>query len=447
MFQIGGSASNTLSSGSSTRSSYVPIRTSTYLKPFKTRRVKPEDAYNWAQKPKTKQEKFARRLPLIATVLGLCMIAAGIYWGYTKVPTHKYSEVIWFEDFSSNKLDLVNDFNREVSFSAFGANSLEWNTDSDNNTFVKNNQLYIKPTLTDLAYNVEGVSVNLTADGSCTVPYTKQDCFAERNATTGAFINAVQSARLTTQGKHSMRYGRLEINAKLPHGDWFWPAIWLLPESTDIYGIWPASGEIDMLESRGNKVGYPGGGYDTVQTSIHMAPVGFNTLATGGVIRGKLSNPAIAMPFTMLPEEFHTYGMDWTPQYISVWVDDPIYVLLKWEFKYDPFTNFALPDESEGEPLISPWTVSNHKSAPFDEKFYLILNCAVGGIPGYFSADDAPWSIYADYWSAQKQVWEAREEMSKTWDNEYEPFIIDWIKMTALEDSDYWENQKSALYN
>jgi Glycosyl hydrolases family 16 len=45
---------------------------------------------------------------------------------------------------------------------------------------------------------------------------------------------------------------RLEVEAKLPRGDWLWPAVWLLPED-DAYGQWPASGEIDMLESRGNR--------------------------------------------------------------------------------------------------------------------------------------------------------------------------------------------------
>jgi Glycosyl hydrolases family 16 len=45
---------------------------------------------------------------------------------------------------------------------------------------------------------------------------------------------------------------RLEVEAKLPRGDWIWPAVWLLPED-DAYGRWPASGEIDMLESRGNR--------------------------------------------------------------------------------------------------------------------------------------------------------------------------------------------------
>lgn len=448
MFKLGGddsSPSNTASSGgSSLHASSTPTRTMKYLRPFQSRRIKLEDRFNWAAQPKTRMEKFARRIPLIASAIGILMVIAGIYWGYSEVPTYTYSQVIWFEDFSSDNYDMLKDFNREVSFSAFGANSLEWNTDSDNNTFVKNKQLYIRPTLTDPAYNVEGVSVNLTELGTCTVPYAKQDCYAERNSTSGAFINAVQSGRLTTKKKHSMKYGRVEIVAKMPLGDWLWPAIWMLPESTDKYGIWPASGEIDLLESRGNKPGYPGGGYDTIQASVHMAPVGFNEEATGGLIHGKLSNPEVPIPFSSLPHEFHTYGMDWTPQYMNIWIDDPVYSIVTWRFQQDPFDNFGLPAESDGRPLVSPWTVSNHKSAPFDEEFYLILNCAVGGIPGYFNSIGAPWSTTADYWTAQKQVWEARDVMAETWHTPFQPLIIDSIKMSALDDVEKW--QKKSLY-
>jgi beta-glucanase (GH16 family) len=38
------------------------------------------------------------------------------------------------------------------------------------------------------------------------------------------------------------------VEAKLPKGDWLWPAIWLLPEK-NAYGQWPASGEIDLMVS------------------------------------------------------------------------------------------------------------------------------------------------------------------------------------------------------
>lgn len=42
----------------------------------------------------------------------------------------------------------------------------------------------------------------------------------------------------------------------------------MMPEN-DTYGPWPASGEIDIAESRGNGVDYPLGGRDAVSTTLH----------------------------------------------------------------------------------------------------------------------------------------------------------------------------------
>jgi beta-glucanase (GH16 family) len=78
----------------------------------------------------------------------------------------------------------------------------------------------------------------------------------------------VRSARLTTQGAKWIQYGRVEVVAKLPKGDWLWPAIWMMPEDS-VYGIWPLSGEIDIMESRGNARGYGSGGRETVSSTIH----------------------------------------------------------------------------------------------------------------------------------------------------------------------------------
>ena len=62
------------------------------------------------------------------------------------------------------------------------------------------------------------------------------------------------SGRINTRGTKSIKYGKVEVRAKLPQGDWLWPAIWMLPEGNDsssaegtgVYGGWPVSGEIDV---------------------------------------------------------------------------------------------------------------------------------------------------------------------------------------------------------
>ena len=58
------------------------------------------------------------------------------------------------------------------------------------------------------------------------------------------------------------------MKAKIPKGDWIWPAIWLLPAYNE-FGNWPASGEIDIMESRGNAASYPAGGVNKFASTLH----------------------------------------------------------------------------------------------------------------------------------------------------------------------------------
>lgn len=158
--------------------------------------------------------------------------------------------------------------------------------------------LHIVPTLTTdttpitAAEITNGYTLNLTqagGDGSCTGT-TNEACSVRSNSTLGTVINPVRSARLNTNGSKSITYGRVEVVAKLPAGDWLWPAICehLIPNrsssekrhltkflstgmmpTNDVYGGWPASGEIDLSESRGNDISYANGGRDVMSSSIH----------------------------------------------------------------------------------------------------------------------------------------------------------------------------------
>ena len=99
--------------------------------------------------------------------------------------------------------------------------------------------------------------------GACAVPWDPAKCGRTAGLPVvddGAFLNLTHRTRYSvlppvTSGlvktKQAFRFGRLEIRARMPRGDWLWPAIWLVP-SDDAYGGWPTSGEIDIVESRGN---------------------------------------------------------------------------------------------------------------------------------------------------------------------------------------------------
>ena len=73
----------------------------------------------------------------------------------------------------------------------------------------------------------------------------------ERQGDGTNILNPISSARLRTSNSFAFTYGKVEARAKLPRGDWLWPAIWMLPLKQE-YGLWPTSGEIDIMESRGN---------------------------------------------------------------------------------------------------------------------------------------------------------------------------------------------------
>lgn len=165
------------------------------------------------------------------------------------------------------------------------------------------------------------------------------------------------SARLTTKGKGDWLYGRIEVRAKTASGRGIWPAIWMMP-SQDKYGTWPRSGEIDIMEH----VGY-------LPDSI------FNTIHTQSFNHTK--NTQVGTPH-YIPDnesEFKVYAIEWDSQKIDYFID---------EEKVFTFKNSGNgPDE---------W--------PFDQKFHLILNVAVGGSWGGIEGVDNdifPSSMLVDY--------------------------------------------------
>lgn len=144
------------------------------------------------------------------------------------------------------------------------------------------------------------------------------------------------SARIKTVTPNTWKYGYFEIRAKLPQGRGTWPAIWMLPDSL-VYGGWPASGEIDIMEH----VGYdPGVVHGTVHT------LDFNHIK--GTQVGK------QRAVENFQTEFHTYAINWTTDAIEFYIDGD---------HYHTFSN----------------TGNGSTAWPFDQHFHLILNIAVGG--------------------------------------------------------------------
>jgi beta-glucanase (GH16 family) len=173
------------------------------------------------------------------------------------------------EDFS-NGIDPAT-WHREVRLDGYGNGAFTWTTADDTNAFVQDKTLYIVPTLTSDIITPEqitnGYTLNLTADGTCTSNNVTQ-CVASSNSSHLSIINPIRTARLTTVNSVNLKYGKVEVKAKFPTGDWLWPRISLLPVN-DTYGPWPLSGQIDVLTARGNNASYPQRGVDYAQSDLH----------------------------------------------------------------------------------------------------------------------------------------------------------------------------------
>lgn len=130
----------------------------------------------------------------------------------------------------------------------FGNGEFGWATDDSKNSFTDSEGLHIVPTLTTESTSIteaqliDGYSLNLTkagGDGSCTSTDVKM-CSVRSNATLGYILPPARSARMTTKGKKSIKYGRVEVVAKMPKGDWLWPAICTSPsQNHHLYLIIP----------------------------------------------------------------------------------------------------------------------------------------------------------------------------------------------------------------
>ena len=170
---------------------------------------------------------------------------------------------------------------------------------------------------------------------------------------------AYTSSRLRTKNRGDWKYGRIEMRAKMPVGRGLWPAFWMLP-TDEAYGTWAASGEIDILEYLG-----------------HQSNRVFGTLHYGGTYPANQSSSiSYTLPAGNFNSGFHDFAFEWEPCAMRWYVDGVLYATQ---------TNW----NSAGGPY----------PAPFDQRFHLLLNLAVGGnLPGAPDGSTVfPQTLVVDY--------------------------------------------------
>lgn len=216
-----------------------------------------------------------------------------------------------------------------------------WYTDSDRNTFIDNGVLNLMATLTtdvipdltnctikvnqyvlSIVHHVKNVESYSVGFSSCTGsgPDCTHTCTADDPAP------PVQSARIGTRGCFNFKYGRVEIRAQQPTGDWLWPAMWFMPAS-NAYGNWPFSGEIDLAESRGNA--------DLQHNGVNIGNAQFASTLHFGTNRANdgwrtATDAKNVAPGDSLVQTFHVYGLEWTPGNT-----DYVHIMNKFEYIRD----------------------------------------------------------------------------------------------------------------
>jgi beta-glucanase (GH16 family) len=165
------------------------------------------------------------------------------------------------------------------------------------------------------------------------------------------------SARIISKNKGDWRFGRIEVRAKLPQGQGIWPAIWMLP-TEEIFGVWPQSGEIDIMELVGHEP-------ETVHGTVHFGDPSPNNQFKG---------EPYSLESGIFADDFHVFSIEWAENKIQWFVDGNLF-----------FT-------------VTEGTVSPH-IYPFNSTFHMILNVAVGGIwPGNpDSSTEFPQTMSVDY--------------------------------------------------
>jgi beta-glucanase (GH16 family) len=243
-------------------------------------------------------------------------------------------KLVWSDEFEGREIDRKKwdldqgngfyDYNANQWIAGWGNGELQYYTREPENAFVTEGQLHLK-----------------------VIKESYQGC--------GYTSAKIKSRNRDGEPLFNKKYGRFEFRAKLPTGQGIWPALWMLPQD-DKYGTWASSGEIDVLEARGQE-----------PTKI------LGTLHYGS--RWPLNTEAskdFKLPKGETIADFHVYALEWEPGEIRWLYDGHEYG------KQSFWWSSSRTDGAQGvapaaEADLNPWP------APFDQPFYLVMNVAVGG--------------------------------------------------------------------
>nr|KAI8762747.1 beta-1; 3-glucan-binding protein-like isoform X1 [Biomphalaria glabrata] len=328
--------------------------------------------------------------------------------GATQIPSPRRIRAVLFRD----DFNTYNKANWHPEVSMYGGYNGEFQvyTNDPKNIFARDGHLYLKPitTVSDSRFNENFLHTGhmdmRTLFGECTQA-GNNGCTRNGGA---EILPPVMSGKV--KSAHTMRFGTLEVRAKIPKGDWLWPAIWMLPIN-DHYGGWPRSGEIDIMESTGNT---GPNGIGLVTSTLHWGP---------SPDQNRFSLTHGEKRSADWHADFHTWRLEWTPDHILTFIDNQQIMSV-----VPPAGGFWQKGGFGGNNL---WA-SGSKMAPFDQNFYLMFNVAVGGTSGFFPDGNhyggvtKPWSNSSPH--PMLDFWNAHNAWLPTWQGDNSALIIDWVE-------------------
>lgn len=205
-----------------------------------------------------------------------------------------YTNLVFSDEFSTDGAPDTNKWSYDLGAGGWGNGEVQTYTNSSNNVVVQGGNLVITARKTGSSYT---------------------------------------SARLKSENKYEFKYGKVEFNAKLPAGGGTWPALWMLGQNYAT-NIWPACGEIDIMEHKGNQP-------NQILGSVH-----YTGRSGGNSVTSQTTASSVSTTF-------HKYKVIWSPLSIRFFVDNVLF-----------------------------HSVLNTNSLPFNSDFFLIMNVAMGGTFG-----------------------------------------------------------------
>lgn len=328
----------------------------------------------------------------------------------TPGPRRQRGAVVFRDDFNGNSL---NEGQWDIETSMYGGYNWEFQvyTPEKYNVRTQNGNLMLCPTKTtddprwDENYLHTGVMDMNQLYGKC----TESGAYGCNREGKNGLLPPVMSGKV--KSKPTITFGYVEVRARIPKGDFLWPAIWMLPRGSE-YGQWPRSGEIDIMESRGNTQPWDQG-VGFVSSTLHWGTsAGDNHFSqtTGARRGGDFSS------------DFHTWRLEWTQDHLRTTIDNQEIMRV----------NVPGGGFSQLGPTQNIW---HSRMGPFDKPFYLMLNVAVGGMTGFFPDNwnygyEKPWKNDSPH--GVDDFWANRGRWEGSWQGDKTCMEVDYIEMRNL---------------